>query len=79
MQRYLSAAINFPLPARYAHPAVLRRQQRVIEEGRAVTAEQALEVVKADLKALNADVEVSQEEYDEVVAIKPMFLNAEYQ
>lgn len=50
--------------------------QRVIEEGRAVTAEQALEVVKADLKALNADVEVSQEEYDEVVAIKPMFLNA---
>ena len=79
MQRYLSAAINFPLPARYAHPAVLRRMQRVIEEGRAVTAEQALEVVKADLKALNADVEVSQEEYDEVVAIKPMFLNAEYQ
>ena len=79
MQRYLSAAINFPLPARYAHPAVLRRMQRVIEEGRAVTAEQALEAVKADLKALNADVEVSQEEYDEVVAIKPMFLNAEYQ
>ena len=38
----------------------------------------ALEVVKNDLKALNADVQVSQEEYDEVVAIKPMFLNAEY-
>lgn len=46
---------------------------------RAVTAAQALDVVKADLKALNADVTVSQEEYDEVVAIKPMFLNAEYQ
>ena len=30
-------------------------------------------------RALNADVEVSQEEYDEVVAIKPLFLNAEYQ
>lgn len=53
--------------------------QRVILDGRAVTAEQALAVVKDDLKALNADVQVSQEEYDEVVAIKPMFLNADYQ
>ena len=44
-----------------------------------MTAGQALDVVKDDLRALNADVEVSQEEYDEVVAIKPLFLNAEYQ
>ena len=43
------------------------------------TLDQALDVVKDDLRALNADVEVSQEEYDEVVAIKPLFLNAEYQ
>ncbi len=51
--------------------------QRAVMDGRAVTAaQQALDVVKADLKALNADVTVSQEEYDEVVAIKPMFLNA---
>ena len=71
--------LNFPLPARYAHPVVLRRMQRAVMDGRAVTAAQALDVVKADLKALNADVTVSQEEYDEVVAIKPMFLNAEYQ
>ena len=34
---------------------------------------------KADLKALNADVQVSQEEYDEVVAIKPMFLVSDYE
>ena len=53
--------------------------QRVIIQGRAQTAQQALEIVKADLKALNADVQVSQEEYDEVVAIKPMFLNAAYE
>ena len=79
MQAYLSDYLNFPLPARYAHPVVLRRMQRVILDGRAVTAEQALAVVKDDLKALNADVQVSQEEYDEVVAIKPMFLNADYQ
>lgn len=79
MQEYLADYLNFPLPARYAHPIVLRRMKRAILDGRAVTAEQALDVVKADLKVLNADVTVSQEEYDEVVAIKPMFLNAEYQ
>ena len=35
--------------------------------------------MKADLKALNADVQVSQEEYDEVVAVKPLFLLSDYQ
>ena len=79
MQEYVSAYPDFPLPARYAHPVVLRRMKRAVMEGRAVTAGQALDVVKNDLRALNADVEVSQEEYDEVVAIKPLFLNAEYQ
>ena len=58
---------------------MLRRMKRAVMDGRAVTAGQALDVVKDDLRALNADVEVSQEEYDEVVAIKPLFLNAEYQ
>ena len=79
MQEYVSAYLDFPLPARYAHPVVLRRMKRAVMDGRAVTAGQALDVVKDDLRALNADVEVSQEEYDEVVAIKPLFLNAEYQ
>ena len=70
---------HFPLPARYAHPVVLDRMIRVLREGRAQNAEEALAVVKADLKALNADVQVSQEEYDEVVAIKSMFLLSDYQ
>ena len=70
---------DFPLPARYAHPVVLTRMIRVLREGRAQSAEEALAVVKADLKALNADVQVSQEEYDEVVAIKPMFLVSNYE
>ena len=70
---------HFPLPARYAHPVVLDRMIRVLREGRAQSAEEALAVVKADLKALNADVQVSQEEYDEVVAIKPMFLVSNYE
>lgn len=70
---------GFPLPARYAHPVVLDRMIRVLREGRAQSVSESLDVVKADLKALNADVQVSQEEYDEVVAIKPMFLLSDYQ
>ena len=52
---------------------------RVLREGRARNEAEALDVVKADLKALNADVQVTQEEYDEVVVIKPMFLLSDYQ
>ena len=70
---------DFPVPARYAHPVVLTRMIRVIREGRTETAEGALQLVKEDLKALNAQVSVSKKEYDEVVEIKPMFLVAAYQ
>lgn len=42
-------------------------------------ADEALEVLKSDLKALNSSVAVEQEEYDEIMAIKPMFLVREYQ
>lgn len=69
---------DFPLPARYAHPIVLDRMIRVLREGRAQTAKEALAVVKEDLKKLNSSVQVDQEEYDEVVAVKPMFLLQEY-
>lgn len=78
MEAYISEYPGFPVPARYAHPIVLRRMLRAIRQGRADCKEQALEVIKKDLKALNSDVQVSQEEYDEVVAIKAMFLNAMY-
>ena len=64
--------IGFPVPACYAHPIVLDRMIRVIREGRAQTAPEALAQVKEDLKALTADVQV------EVVAIKPMFLLQDY-
>lgn len=70
---------SFPVPARYAHPVVLTRMIRVIREGRTETAEGALQLVKQDLQALNAQVTVSKKEYDEVVEIKPMFLVAAYQ
>lgn len=78
METFLQDYAPFPLPARYAHPIVLRRMRRCIETGRAATPEQALEAVKSDLKALNSSVQVSQEEHDEVVAVKAMFLNEGY-
>ena len=72
------AGHRFPVPARYAHPIVLERMIRSIREGRAKTCEEALEVVKEDLRKLNHSVKVSQEEYDEVVVVKPMFLVSDY-
>jgi len=69
----------FPVPSYYAHPIVLKQMTDAIEEGRAVTVSEALNAVEARLKSLNADVQVEQEEYDEVVAIKAMFLNHNYQ
>ena len=77
-EAYISRRDDFPVPARYAHPIVLRRMSRVIREGRADSIPQALEVVKQDLKALNKSVTVSRQEYDEVVAVKPMFLVSDY-
>ena len=78
MEQHTRAYESFPLPARYAHPVVLVRMIRAIRRGKAKTADEALEVVKTELKALNASVRVTQEEYDEVVAIKPMFLICNY-
>lgn len=81
MEEYLKGyggKSGFPVPARYAHPVVLKRMIEIIMEGRAECADNALEVLKEDLRALNSDVQVEQEEYEEVVAIKAMFLNEDY-
>ena len=69
----------FPVPSYYAHPIVLKQMTDAVEEGRAVTVPEALNAVENRLKSLNADVQVEQEEYDEVVVIKAMFLNHDYQ
>ena len=69
----------FPVPSHYAHPIVLKQMSDAIEEGRAVTVPEALTAVENRLKSLNAAVQVEQEEYDEVVVIKAMFLNHDYQ
>ena len=77
VKHYPSGA--FPVPSRYAHPIVLKQMSDAIEEGRAVTVPEALAAVESRLKSLNADVQVEQEEYDEVVVIKALFLNHDYQ
>ena len=69
---------GFPLPAQYAHPAALSRMIRVIREGRAETAAEARRVMEEDLRAINSSVTVSQTEYDEITAIKPMYLICDY-
>ncbi|MBR2527539.1 MAG: ATPase P [Blautia sp.] len=79
MAKSLEAYPGFPVPARYAHPFVLEWMAEILREGRAETHEQALEVLKEDLKARNASVTVEQEEYDRIMAIKPMFLIANYE
>lgn len=79
MREFLTGKENFPVPAQYAHPVVLMRMIRAIRMGRAVTIPESLDVVKADLKALNSSVTVSQKEYDEVVVVKPLFLVMDYQ
>lgn len=79
MNVHLSRYPHFPVPVWYAHPVTLKRMEEAIRYGRAQDAGQALDIVKEDLKKLNADVRVEQEEYDEVVAIKPLFLIRNYE
>ena len=79
MREYLAARPDFPVPAQYAHPVVLERMMRVVREGKAKSVAQAYTTMKKELKALNNTVKVSQQEYDEVVKIKPLFLVCEYQ
>ena len=57
---------------------ILQEMTEILKEGRAENLESALQVLKLDLKALNSNVVVEQEEYDEVVAIKSMFLVMDY-
>ena len=78
-ERYISGKAVFFLPPQYAHPIVCERMVRALESGRAKTCREALETVKRDLKGLNSGVKVSREEHDEVVQVKPLFLECNYQ
>ena len=65
---------GYKVPDEYAHPATYDRMIRVIREGKAKTADEAWKVMTEELMAINSSVTVSQTEYDEITAIKPMFL-----
>lgn len=78
MENYVKRYSEFPIPGRYAHPGVLRRMKEILLEGRTETIPEALGILKSDLKALNAEVSVEQEEFDEIMAIKPIFLVMDY-
>ncbi len=78
MRALLEEETGIPVPAQYAHPVVLERMIRVLREGRAMSIPESYEVMKADLKALNSSVTVTQKEYDEVVMVKPLFLLCGY-
>jgi hypothetical protein len=79
LDAYVKKYPEFPIPAHYAHPIVLKRMEEILAEDRADTIAEALEVLKEDLKALNSSVTVEQEEYDEIMAIKPIFLVMNYE
>ena len=76
---YTAGREDFPVPPQYSHTTVLTRMIRIVREGRAEEAGGALSVLKADLRALNSSVRVSQEEHDEVAEIKPLFLVCSYE
>lgn len=78
MEAYIEERDKFPVPACYAHPLVLKWMQDIVRTGRAQTVDEALQTLKEDLQKLNASVTVEQEEYDEIVVIKPLFLVMDY-
>ena len=74
MGEYIKGYPGFLLPPHYAHPVVLARVMRIVEEGRSADWDEAFGIMKDELKAIDGSCSVSQEEYEEIMAIKPMFL-----
>ena len=75
---YISDRPGFFFPPQYAHHIVAERTIRLLLEGRARNEHEAWNMMKNDLRALNSSVRVSQEEHDEVAAVKPLFLECGY-
>lgn len=78
MQRSVKHLVNFPIPCYYAHLYTFDRMIRILQEERAQTVEQALEVLKTDLKGMDSTVVLSKEDYQQVVTIKPLFTVQDY-
>lgn len=78
MKNSLKHLPDFPIPCCYAHPYTFDRMIRILQEERAQTVEQALEVLKADLKSMDSSVALSGDDFKQVVTIKPMFTVQDY-
>lgn len=76
---YIRSFPDFPVPPQYAHPMVLARMIRVLREGKCETVGDAFSLMKEELRGLDHTRTVTQEEYDEIVAVKPMFRVMDYQ
>lgn len=79
METYLKAYDGFPVDPHYAHPYVLTRLIRILQEQRADNCEAAMAVLKDELKAADHTVALTGDDYKEVVTIKPLFLVNDYQ
>lgn len=78
MKNSLKHYKDFPIPYYYAHPYTFDRMIRIIQEERAETVEDALAVLKADLKSMDSSVALSGDDYKQVVTIKPLFTVQDY-
>ena len=79
MARALKGYRDLPIPVWYAHPVVFDRLIRILQEMRAETVDEALAVLKDDLRAMDNTTVLSKEDYEEVVKIKPLFTVRDYQ
>lgn len=79
MKNALKHYKDFPIPYCYAHPYTFDRMIRIIQEQRAETVEDALAVLKADLKSMDSSVALSGDDFKQVVTIKPLFTVQDYQ
>lgn len=77
-ERSLRHVKDFPIPYCYVHPYTFDRMIRILQEQRAETTEEALRVLKADLRSMDSSVVLQKEDYREVVTIKPLFTVQDY-
>lgn len=78
MYHFIKGFDDYHIPARYSHPVVMEMLERIIREGRAETIDEALEVLKQDLKEADNTKVVSREDYEQIITVKPLFTVADY-
>lgn len=70
---------KFPIDPHYAHPYTCDRLIRILEEHRAENIDDAMAILKEDLKSMDSSVALSGDDYKQVVTIKPLFTVCGYQ